>query len=401
MICVKKVVLIWSVVTLAMGAISGCRVPVQTPSPSTIAIPENIRATVDGCHTIRINWDAVEEAAEYRVMLESPDTKPSEQADSMNAQAESLNPMVQSVSQTEAVFANLPADTDFLVTVAAVRKKDGETVLSQSSERLQAKTGVPSVPEGRGLTAVPLDEQTIRLEWTACSSEEVNADGSSATIRYAIYAAAEETGPYEPLAENLMDFTYTHTDLSAYTIRFYKLAVVLYMDGQGFSGPLSEAVSATTPDTTTVPLTTTTSAVTTTKKPTTPKPGTTTKPTPSKKEQARIVAQKIADSIGPGTDLERVGQAAAVVSQYCNKATYTTSGKDYSQAYGVFIKGEYSCAGATRALGMVLECMGYAWEHVNENQWSHQWCKLTMDGQIGWADGQIGWVGYGEHPAAN
>lgn len=45
--------------------------------------------------------------------------------------------------------------------------------------------------------------------------------------------------------------------------------------------------------------------------------------------------------------------------------------------------------------------MGYAWEHVNENQWSHQWCKLTMDGQIGWADGQIGWVGYGEHPAAN
>lgn len=33
---------------------------------------------------------------------------------------------------------------------------------------------------------------------------------------------------------------------------------------------------------------------------------------------------------------------------------------------------------------MVLECIDYTWEHTTENQWSHQWCKLTMDGQIGW-----------------
>lgn len=113
---------------------------------------------------------------------------------------------------------------------------------------------------------------------------------------------------------------------------------------------------------------------------------------------ARVVAQQIANSIPAGSDIDRVGQAAYMVSEYCNQATYTTEGSDYSTAYGVFIKGEYSCAGATRALGLVLECMGYRWEHVNENQWTHQWCRLTMDGQVGYADGQVGWVGYGKHP---
>ena len=75
-----------------------------------------------------------------------------------------------------------------------------------------------------------------------------------------------------------------------------------------------------------------------------------------------------------------------------------TAGSDYYTAYGVFIKGESSCAGCTRALGMVLEEMGYSWKHVNENQWTHQWVELTMDGQVGYADGQVGLAGYGTYP---
>ena len=141
-----------------------------------------------------------------------------------------------------------------------------------------------------------------------------------------------------------------------------------------------------------------------------------------KEAQARVIAKQIADSIDPsGTDLERVTQAASMVSMYCAQGTYTTSGEDYSEAYGVFVKGEFSCAGSTRALGMVLDYMGFEWEHVNENQWTHQWCRLEMDGQIGYADstmwtkvpyviwningqdeivfeGQIAFVGYGSHP---
>ncbi len=122
-----------------------------------------------------------------------------------------------------------------------------------------------------------------------------------------------------------------------------------------------------------------------------------------KAAMARKVAEEIAERIDASvskdaTDLERVSKAAEIVSEYCSRCVYTTEGKDYRQPYGVFVKGEYSCAGATRALGLVLECMGYEWTHKNENQWTHQWCVLEMDGQIGYADGQVGWAGYGKHP---
>lgn len=72
-------------------------------------------------------------------------------------------------------------------------------------------------------------------------------------------------------------------------------------------------------------------------------------------------------------------------------------GRDYRTPFGVFVKGEYSCAGATRALGLALTCMGYEWQHINENQYSHQWLELTMDGQRGWADGQNGIANYSEY----
>lgn len=114
--------------------------------------------------------------------------------------------------------------------------------------------------------------------------------------------------------------------------------------------------------------------------------------------QALPVAQSIAASIGTeGTDLERVTAAAKAVSAYCDEQYYTTEGSNYYTAYGLFISREWSCAGATRALGMVLECMGYDWSHAYENEWHHQWCILEMDGKIGWADGNIGWAGYGDY----
>ena len=106
----------------------------------------------------------------------------------------------------------------------------------------------------------------------------------------------------------------------------------------------------------------------------------------------------IAASIPPGTDLERVETAAGIISFICQNDTYTTEGSYYNKPYGVFIQREYSCAGATRALGLVLNYMGFSWSHINENQWTHQWCELMMDGQKGYADGMGGFAGYGEYP---
>lgn len=117
--------------------------------------------------------------------------------------------------------------------------------------------------------------------------------------------------------------------------------------------------------------------------------------------QADAVAKQIADSVMGNasytTDLQRVRAAAQMVKSYCDRAVYDTDeNKYYRSPYGVFVSGQYTCAGSTRALGRVLDFMGFTWTHANENQWVHQWCILTMDGQTGYADGMGGIAGYGE-----
>ena len=115
---------------------------------------------------------------------------------------------------------------------------------------------------------------------------------------------------------------------------------------------------------------------------------------------ADAVAKQIADSIvgNPeySTDLQKVTAAASAVAAYCNQDTYgMDTTKYYRSPYGVFVAGVYTCAGSTRALGRVLDYMGYSWQHSHENENRHQWCVLTMDGQTGFADGMAGIAGYG------
>lgn len=131
---------------------------------------------------------------------------------------------------------------------------------------------------------------------------------------------------------------------------------------------------------------------------------------------ARSVAKQIADAINnAGTasasssskssskaktikDVEKVAYAAGVVKAYCDLGTYTTKGKIYRTAYGVFIGGEYSCAGATRALGLILDYLGITWVHVNINTWADQYCRVIVDGKEGYGDAMIESAGYGKHP---
>ena len=113
---------------------------------------------------------------------------------------------------------------------------------------------------------------------------------------------------------------------------------------------------------------------------------------------ARSIAEKIKADKSLNTDLKKVRTATRTVALYCSRGIYGNDEKRYYRSpYGVFVAGVFTCAGATRALGRVLDFMGYNWRHVNENQWAHQWCILEMDGQIGFADDQVGMAGYGEH----
>ena len=133
--------------------------------------------------------------------------------------------------------------------------------------------------------------------------------------------------------------------------------------------------------------------------------------------QARNIAKQIAEAIENAADagnssgsskksskkkaikdVEKVAYAAGIVKAYCDLGTYTTKGKIYRTAYGVFIGGEYSCAGATRALGLILDYLGISWVHKNINSWEDQWCQVIVDGKEGYGDGIYAMAGYGKHP---
>lgn len=207
-------------------------------------------------------------------------------------------------------------------------------------------------------------------------------------VAYSVYVSAKKDGDYKLLADNIRETRVSEKGLKPNTVRYYYVTASISDNGETSTSSPSAPVSARTEKNR--------------KKSSSPyyPTGATGNPSSSSKlSQARAVARRIARSIHGSSDYDKISQAAYIVSQYCARGRYTTSGSDYSTAYGVFIKGEYSCAGATRALGMVLEYMGYSWKHAHKNQWHHQWCIVTMDGKKGWADGQLGMAGFGKHPA--
>ncbi len=57
---------------------------------------------------------------------------------------------------------------------------------------------------------------------------------------------------------------------------------------------------------------------------------------------------------------------------------YSTTAPHYADAYGYFISKKASCAGCARATGLCLNILGYPYEHVNEGEWSHQWCRVKV-----------------------
>lgn len=73
--------------------------------------------------------------------------------------------------------------------------------------------------------------------------------------------------------------------------------------------------------------------------------------------------------------------ASAVRERFDNGMSYSMSSDHYNDPYGYFILGSASCAGCTRATGLCLNILGIPYEHVNENQYSHQWCRVKVGNQ--------------------
>ena len=93
-----------------------------------------------------------------------------------------------------------------------------------------------------------------------------------------------------------------------------------------------------------------------------------------------VAVQIVTPYIGQSREDQLYGIAAAIREICDNGLAYSMSASHYNDPYGYFILGSASCAGCTRATGMCLNILGIPYEHVNENQYSHQWCRVNVNG---------------------
>ncbi len=93
-----------------------------------------------------------------------------------------------------------------------------------------------------------------------------------------------------------------------------------------------------------------------------------------------IALQIVTPLSGLPREQQLIGIAQALRTRFDTAMTYSTSATHYNDPYGYFVLGTASCAGCTRATGLCLNILGIPYEHVNENQWKHQWCRVDVNG---------------------
>lgn len=84
--------------------------------------------------------------------------------------------------------------------------------------------------------------------------------------------------------------------------------------------------------------------------------------------------------VGLSREEQLQGIAYSIRMIFENGGTYSMSEAHYNDPYGYLILGTASCAGCARATGLCLNILGIPYEHVNENQYSHQWCRVEING---------------------
>lgn len=93
-----------------------------------------------------------------------------------------------------------------------------------------------------------------------------------------------------------------------------------------------------------------------------------------------------------------IGVATQLRQLFENSMGYSMTEEHYNDVYGYLVNGTASCAGCTRATGLCLNILGIPYEHVNENQYSHQWCRVNINGVYWICDAYGLYVGPEEVP---
>lgn len=340
---------------------------------------ENLEITDVSNSSIKLKWDA------YQIDNTNLDGSKIEVSYEIYEKDKLI---MSNIIDTECIIENLNEFTDYEYQVLAGTVIDGNLVKGKPSDILHIKTKSNPI---NGVKISETNTNSLKITWDKYEKNDVK------DITYSIYGSNSSDGEYKLLSDQITDNYYIEEKLDSNKTRYYYVVASYYYNDVNYFSANSNIISGTTKTKTNtyVPSTSSNSS-SNSNQGNTSSSGLTAS---QKEEQAREVARYIAKQITGNSDQEKIELAAQIVQYYYYMGVHSETGNDYYTAYGVFIKGESSCAGTTRALGMILEEMGYSWRHANENQWTHQWVIVdNMDGQVGWADGMIGMAGYGGFP---
>ena len=108
--------------------------------------------------------------------------------------------------------------------------------------------------------------------------------------------------------------------------------------------------------------------------------------------EAVAIATDIASKYYNLSRNEQVKGICKDLTDIWNNITYSMSAAHYSDVYGFFVLNTASCAGCVRAVGLCLNILGIPYEHVNENEYTHQWARVNVDGVYWVVDANINYA---------
>ncbi len=96
-------------------------------------------------------------------------------------------------------------------------------------------------------------------------------------------------------------------------------------------------------------------------------------------KQAYNAAVKIVKPLKKLSKKEKLtGVAVALRNMFDSGMSYSMTSSHYDDPYGYLILKEASCAGCARTTGLCLDILGISYEHVQENQYAHQWARVKV-----------------------
>ena len=98
-------------------------------------------------------------------------------------------------------------------------------------------------------------------------------------------------------------------------------------------------------------------------------------------EAAYQEALKIVTLVAFASREEQLNHIAVSLRElFDTQMNYSMSTDHYNDPYGYLVLHSASCAGCTRTTGLCLNILGIPYEHVNENQYAHQWTRVDVNG---------------------